>query len=145
MGRLVADLLTLARLGEGRHRRREPVDMPAFGRDAVVDASASRPPRPKSVPADGPVVVTGDADALRQVADNVVGNALSHTRTPATVTGARDHCGAELVVPDTGAGMSADGVVQTHETLMSPRERLSTTLSELEKSHFLAEIFPGGT
>ena len=46
MGRLVEDLLALARLDEGRPMRREPVDMTTVARDAVVEASASHPSRP---------------------------------------------------------------------------------------------------
>ena len=62
--------------------RRVPVDITTVARDAVVEASASYPSRPIRLQADGPVVVTGDADALRQLVDNLVGNALSHTRRP---------------------------------------------------------------
>lgn len=107
-GRLIEDLLTLARLDEERPMRREPVDMTAVARDAVVEASASHPSRPTSLQADGPVVVTGEVDVLRQVADNLVGNALSQTRAPVTVTVAGNHCGAELVVPDTGGAWARD-------------------------------------
>ena len=115
MGRLVEDLLTLARLDEGRPLQREPVDVTTVARDAVVEASASHPSRPISLEADGPVVVTGDADALRQVVDNLVGNALSHTRSPVTVSVAGNHCVAELVVSDTRPGMSADGVAHAFD------------------------------
>jgi CheY-like chemotaxis protein len=76
-------------------------------RDAVVETSASYSSRPITLQSDGPVVVTGDADALRQLVDNLVGNALSHTRGPVTVSVARSHGVAELVVSDTGPGMSA--------------------------------------
>ncbi len=115
MGRLVEDLLTLARLDEGRPMRREPVDMTTVARDAVVEASASHPSRRISLQADGPVVVTGDADALRQVVDNLVGNALSHTRAPVTVRVTEDDGGAELVVSDTGPGMSADAAAHAFD------------------------------
>ncbi len=115
MGRLVGDLLVLARLDEGRPMQREPVDMTAVARDAVVEACASHPSRSITVQASGPVVVTGDADALRQVVDNLVGNALSHTRSPVNVSVAGDHCGAELVVSDTGPGMSADGAAHAFD------------------------------
>ncbi len=115
MGRLVEDLLTLARLDEGRPMRREPVDMTTVARDAVVEASASHPSRPISLQAYGPVVVTGDADGLRQLVDNLVGNALSHTRGPVTVSVAPSHGVAELVVSDTGPGMRADATAHAFD------------------------------
>ena len=61
------------------------------------------------------MVVTGDADTLRQLVDNLVGNALSHTRAPVIVSVARSHGVAELVVSDTGPGMSADGVARAFD------------------------------
>ena len=60
--------------------------------------------------------MTGDADALRQVVDNLVGNALSHTRVARERDAwPEDHCGAELVVSDTGPGMSADGAAHAFD------------------------------
>ena len=115
MGRLVEDLLMLARLDEGRPLRREPVAMTTVAHDAVVEASASHPSRSVSLQADGPVVVTGDADGLRQLVDNLVGNALSHTRGPVTVSVAPSHGVAELVVSDTGPGMSADAAAHAFD------------------------------
>jgi two-component system, OmpR family, sensor kinase len=115
MARLVEDLLLLARLDEGRPLRAEPVDLMMIVRDAVVDASASYPSRTLDLAEQRPAVVYADADALRQVVGNLVGNALAHTQGPVTV-GVDVHAGAaRLVVSDTGPGMTADAVAHAFD------------------------------
>jgi two-component system, OmpR family, sensor kinase len=84
-------------------------------RDAVLDASASHPSRPLHFEGDGPVEVTGDPDTLSQVVGNLVANALKHTHGPVTVSVAARPGAAELVVSDTGPGMSPDGVAHAFD------------------------------
>jgi two-component system, OmpR family, sensor kinase len=107
MGSLVEDLLLLARLDQGRPLQREPVDLDVLARDAARDAAAVDPGHPVTAVAVGGVVVPGDADRLRQVVTNLVGNARVHTPpgTPVEVRTSRDGDRAVLEVADSGPGM----------------------------------------
>ena len=111
MGRLVEDMLLLAKFDEQRPLERQPVDLVMLARDAVSDAKASTPHRPiELVPGDSSVVVMGDNDRLRQVIANVVSNALVHTEADVavTVTVGMTETEATVAVSDSGEGMSAD-------------------------------------
>jgi two-component system OmpR family sensor kinase len=110
MGALLDDMLTLARLDEVADVVHADVDLAALARDAVEDARARAPGRPISTDADGPVVVRGDADRLRQVLGNLVGNALVHTPpgTAVEVGVSRDGAEALLEVRDHGPGLPPD-------------------------------------
>jgi two-component system OmpR family sensor kinase len=107
MGVLVEDLLTLARLDEERELLRQDVDLTALASDAVDAARVSAPDRAVSLDANGAVVVEGDPDRLRQVVDNLVRNALTHTPagTAVEVHVARDERSAHLDVRDHGGGL----------------------------------------
>jgi two-component system, OmpR family, sensor kinase len=107
MGALLDDMLTLARLDEVAAIAHADVDLAALARDAVDDARARAPDRPISATADGPVIVRGDADRLRQVLGNLVGNALAHTPpgTAVEVGVSSDGAEARLEVRDRGPGL----------------------------------------
>jgi signal transduction histidine kinase len=121
MGLLVEDLLLLARLDQQRPLRREPVDLLAVARDAVEDARALAPGRPVDLRVTGEAapVVTGDEHRLRQVAANLVSNALTHTppETPVTVTvgTVRAPEAAFLEVRDRGPGMAPEDAARVFE------------------------------
>ncbi len=110
MGVLVEDLLTLARLDEVRDSVREDVDMTSLVRDAVDDARATAPDRAIGLEADGPAIVAGDRDQLRQVLGNLLRNALVHTPSgsPIDVAIGRREGDVELVVTDHGPGLPTD-------------------------------------
>ncbi len=83
---LVNDLLQLARLDEERPMASRPVDLLGVAAETVRDAHVRVPTRFVQLAAldDAfdtfePVTVLGDDDRLRQVATNLVSNALQHT------------------------------------------------------------------
>ena len=88
MGRLVDDLLLLARFDAGRPLDRRPVDLASIAAEAVQQARIVAPGRPITLEAAEPVIVDADAERLRQVIDNLIGNAIQHTPpgSPVTVT-----------------------------------------------------------
>jgi two-component system, OmpR family, sensor kinase len=109
MERLVADLLQLARLDEGRPLEAVPVDLVALCAQAVRTASTVAPAWPTRVEATEPVEVRGDERALHQVFDNLLANVRQHTPEGTTTrVGVRyDGPQAVVVVADSGPGFSA--------------------------------------
>ena len=79
MGKLVDDLLLLARLDEGRPLEMKPVDLAQIAVDCAADQSVADRHHPITVSAPAPVVVAGDEARLRQVITNLVRNAVVHT------------------------------------------------------------------
>ena len=110
MGVLLDGMLALARLDEVAAVAHDHVDLAALTRDAVDDARAAAPDRPITASADGPVVVRGDADRLRQVLANLLRNALDHTppATPVEVGLTSADGEARLEVRDHGPGLPVD-------------------------------------
>jgi two-component system OmpR family sensor kinase len=107
MGALVEDLLTLARLDEVADAPHGRVDLASIVRDAVDDGRATAPDREIRARIDGPAVVLGDADQLRQVLGNLLRNALVHTPegTEIDVIVERRSDELRLEVRDHGAGL----------------------------------------
>ncbi|HYN98299.1 MAG TPA: HAMP domain-containing sensor histidine kinase, partial [Actinomycetota bacterium] len=110
MGKLVEELLLLARLDQNPHVEMAPVDLSSVARDAVQDALAVEPDRPIELDAEEPVVVAGDEPRLRQVAVNLVSNALQHApaSTPVRVKVSVAGDEAILEVADEGPGLLPD-------------------------------------
>ncbi|MGH3240517.1 MAG: sensor histidine kinase, partial [Spirillospora sp.] len=108
MGRLVDEMLLLARLDQGRPLEREPVDLAALAADAVADAAVVDPDRPLTLETGGPVPVIGDAGRLRQLLDNLLANVRRHTppATAATVRVSAHEGEAVLEVADEGPGIA---------------------------------------
>jgi two-component system OmpR family sensor kinase len=107
MGHLVEDLLLLARLDQGRPLRMEPVDLVALVEDAVMDALAASPDREIAYAHDPEAWVSGDADRLQQVAENLLANARTHTPagTPVRVELRAAEDAVSLSVADEGPGI----------------------------------------
>lgn len=88
MGRLVDDLLQLARMDEGREMEMERVSLTELAVGALSDMTVLAPDRDCSLiplddddpEAEAPVVeVVGDRDRLSQVLTNLLGNVVRHT------------------------------------------------------------------
>jgi two-component system, OmpR family, sensor kinase len=110
MEHLVADLLLLARLDEGRPMEQKSVDLVALCAEAVQTAATVGPEWPVTFEASRPIEVMGDATSLRQVVDNLLGNVRAHT-PPGTTTRVRvdnDESGAVITVADDGPGMDPE-------------------------------------
>ncbi|MEJ8636932.1 HAMP domain-containing sensor histidine kinase [Streptomyces sp. MS2.AVA.5] len=115
MGRLVEELLTLARLDQQPRPRMCTVDVSRLVRDAADDLRAQQPQRPLTVRAEGSVTVRGDEAGLRQVAGNLLANVRAHTPADAPVTveltreegDGRGPGAVRLRVTDEGPGMAA--------------------------------------
>lgn len=110
MGRLVEDLLLLARLDEGLPLERRPVELVALVGEAVAAARAVGPEWPVELRAERPVEVVGDAARLRQVVDNLLANVRAHTPagTTATVTVASGDSQVLVEVADDGTGLAEE-------------------------------------
>jgi two-component system, OmpR family, sensor kinase len=79
MGLLVEDLLLLAALDEERPLRAQPVDLLAVAADTISDAHVRNSTRFVALASFEPVTVVGDDHRLRQVATNLISNAVRHT------------------------------------------------------------------
>ena len=134
MGRLVEDLLQLARIDEGRKMTMERVDLTAVCSGALTDMTVLAPDRactlipltPNGKPA--PAVVIGDRDRLSQVITNLLGNVVRHTPpgTPAEIAVGPVGENAVVEVRDHGPGVDsaeADKVFQRFYRADSSRNR----------------------
>jgi two-component system, OmpR family, sensor kinase len=117
MGTLVDDLFLLAQLDRERPLLHEDVDLAAVALESVTGFEAAAPHRPLTFEAPEPVVVTGDAHRLRQVVDNLVGNALTHTPDGTGVSVRVGKVGdqAVLTVHDDGPGIRPEDLDRIFE------------------------------
>ncbi|MET9089092.1 HAMP domain-containing sensor histidine kinase, partial [Streptomyces sp. NPDC004237] len=110
MGRLVDELLLLARLDQRPEIRFHNVDVSRLVRDAAEDLRAQQPGRPVVVAAEGAVLVRADESGLRQVLGNLLANVRTHTPAEAGVTlGVERSDGVVRVcVADEGPGLAEE-------------------------------------
>ncbi len=107
MQELVNDLLNLSRFGR-LPLELQSLDMAALARQVGAELLAQAPERQVELTVLALPSVRADANLLRQVLTNLLGNALKYSRhrTPATITVSGEEVGAEAVycVADNGAG-----------------------------------------
>jgi two-component system OmpR family sensor kinase len=118
MGGLVDDLLLLAYLDQERPLNLAKIDLRGLAADAVADARVRAPDREITFSApDGAVFVDTDADRTRQVLNNLLGNALTHTPdgTPVQVSLRQDGAQVRLEVADEGPGLEPEQVARLFE------------------------------
>jgi signal transduction histidine kinase len=110
LGRLVEDLLLLARGEAGEQLDRREVDLEALVAEVVEEAQEARTGHVIRLESAGPAVVYADAERLRQVLRNVLSNALRHTPsgTSIDVSLQRRRDDVELTVADSGPGIAAE-------------------------------------
>jgi two-component system, OmpR family, sensor kinase len=110
MGRLVDDMLRLARLGQHPDQFREPVDVTALVTGCAERVRIADPMRTWEVRVTGGLTVTGDQELLRRAVDNLTMNVLVHTPAGAagTITASGGGDGVTIEVSDDGPGVPPD-------------------------------------
>ena len=110
MGKLVDDMLRLARLDQRPEPDHEFVDVSTLV-SACTDAARVTGPEQTWHTAIAPgLATTGDQELLRRAIDNLLANVRTHTPagTVATVTAARSNGSVVIDVSDDGPGVAAD-------------------------------------
>jgi two-component system OmpR family sensor kinase len=104
---LVDDLFLLAQLDHERPLDQNPVDLVDVVEQSVAGIRASAPTRTVTHQPTRPVTVVGDVRRMRQVIDNLLVNAITHTPdTAGVVVGVRlDGGEAVVTVSDDGPGI----------------------------------------
>ena len=117
MGRLVDDMLRLARLGQRPGRYREPVNLTALVADCAERARITDPGRRWHVEVAAGLQMTGDEELLRRAVDNLCANVLVHTSpdTAGTITATAGNGQVRITVSDDGPGVAADKLPQIFE------------------------------
>jgi two-component system OmpR family sensor kinase len=117
MGRLVEDLLLLAKFDTDRPLDRRHADLASIAAQAVQAARIINPDRPVTLLACDPVIVYADTERLRQVIDNLIGNATQHTPAGSVVTvSVTSTTGtAQITVADNGPGMTSEQAARVFE------------------------------
>lgn len=107
--RLVEQLLALARAEPDAPTARVPLDLAALAREAIAEAAplASQHGATIAMQAQAPVMVAGDAAALRSLLRNLLDNAVLHggNAPRIEVTIEREARGVRLTVDDSGPGI----------------------------------------
>ena len=104
MGRLVDDMLGLARLGQQPRQSREPVDLTAVLTGCAKRARLADPARAWQARITAGLTVTGDEELLRRAIDNLLTNVLVHTPTGTAGAISASAAGGYVVIEVTDHG-----------------------------------------
>ncbi|MGX1492165.1 sensor histidine kinase [Streptomyces tendae] len=117
MGRLVDELLTLARLDQRPALRFRNVDLSRLVREAAEDMRVQQPERPLTVGAEGSLLVHADESGLRQVLGNLLSNVRVHTPAdvPVRLEVERDDTAVRLCVTDRGPGLCEEDATRVFD------------------------------
>jgi two-component system, OmpR family, sensor kinase len=109
MGRLVDDMLQLARLGQHPGQGREPVDLTVLVTDCAERVRVTDRSRRWQVDVAGGLRVTGDEEQLRRAVDNLCANVAVHTHRDATgvIAASASDGQVRIEVSDDGPGVTA--------------------------------------
>ena len=117
VGRLVDDLLLLARLDEEPAATTHTVDLSAMTRDVIATMAVLHPERRVELTSLAAHIVFADEDSTRRALANVIGNALIHTpvacRVSVSISATDDQ--AIVTVVDDGPGMAASDLARATE------------------------------
>jgi two-component system OmpR family sensor kinase len=117
MGRLVDDMLRLARLGQHPGRSAEPVDLTAVIAGCAERARIADPERAWRVRVEAGLGTVGDEELLRRGVDNLLMNVLVHTpaRTIGTITATTTGNRVAIEVSDDGPGVPPEALPHLFE------------------------------
>ena len=110
MGRLVDDMLRLARLDQHPARQSDPVDLSALAANCVERSQIADPRRTWQARITPGLVAVGDQEMLCRAVDNLLANVRTHTPegSTAVVTGYAEGDRVVVEVSDNGPGVPAD-------------------------------------
>jgi two-component system, OmpR family, sensor kinase len=117
MGRLVDDMLRLARLGQQPRRSEEPVDVTAVVTGCAERVRIADPGRTWRVRIAGALATVGDEELLRRAVDNLLMNVLVHTPgdTAGAITASAVGGRVTIEVSDDGPGVPPDKLPHVFE------------------------------
>jgi two-component system, OmpR family, sensor kinase len=110
MGRLVDDMLRLARLGQHPGQSRQPVDLTSVVTGCADRVRVADPARAWQVRVDDGLATVGDEDLVRRAIDNLLMNVLVHApgETAGTITASQADDLVLIEVSDDGPGVPPD-------------------------------------
>ena len=117
MSRMVQDLLTLARADAGYHLEKAPLDLRPIVQEVSRQAQTLQPTRRIELLDGVPVVIDGNADAIKQLLWILIDNAFKHTRGDGRIQLRLENGldAAQLVVADDGPGIPKEDLERIFE------------------------------